>query len=366
MAGNTIGRHLTLTTFGESHGRALGMVLDAFPAGMALSEDDIRPYLDRRKPGTSAFTTARKEADEVEILSGVFEGKTTGTPIAMLVRNTDAHSADYDSLKDVFRPGHADFGYAAKYGLRDHRGGGRASGRETVSRVMAGAVCAKLLKEMQIDVCAYTKSIGDITIDPARFDRRLIYEHPLAMPDPEAAKKAEDYVSALAAQKDSAGGVVECVITKVPAGIGDPVFDKLDARFAEALMSIGAVKAVECGDGASVSLRKGSENNDAMHWEDGAVRMSANHAGGITGGITNGADILLRAHIKPTPSIAAPQRTAGADGQEHLLEIKGRHDPVIVPRAVVVVEAMCAFTLLDAMLFGMAARAKDVRSFYRS
>ena len=328
MAGSTIGRLLTLTTFGESHGKAIGAVLDGFPAGMALSEEDIQPYLDRRRPNASALSTSRKESDRVELLSGVFEGRTTGTPIAMLLRNEDAHSSDYDALKDLYRPGHADMTYDAKYGFRDHRGGGRSSGRETAARVMGGAVCAKLLKELGITVQAKALTVGT------------------------------------PAEGDSAGGVIEVVMKGVPAGVGDPVFDKLDARLASALMSIGAVKAVEVGAGVSASSMRGSEMNDAFTAEDGQIKTKTNHAGGILGGISDGMPVILRCHVKPTPSISLPQESVNRKGEPVTIEIGGRHDAVIVPRAVVVAECMCAFTLLDLMLCGMGARMKDVKKRY--
>jgi chorismate synthase len=367
MSGSSFGRILTVTTWGESHGPAVGAVLDGFPAGMPLTEADIQKYLDRRKPGSSAIATQRRETDTVEILSGVFEGITTGTPISLLIRNSDAHSADYGDLKDCYRPGHADYGFDAKFGLRDYRGGGRSSGRETAGRTAAGAVAAKLLKSVGIEILCYTKSIGPVSIDPARFDASLILTTATAMPDAEADRKAMEYVRQCMAEKDSCGGEIECIIRGVPAGIGDPVFDKLDARLAHAVMSIGAVKAVSIGDGEAVRTARGSENNDAFcSGGSGTVRTKTNHAGGILGGISDGSDIILHASVKPTPSIAQAQDTVDRNGNERSLEIKGRHDPVIVPRAVVVVETMCALTVLDAMLVNMTSRADAFTSFYRS
>lgn len=366
MAGSGWGRILRVTTFGESHGPAIGAVLDGFPAGMSLSEQDIQPYLDRRRPGRTAVSTSRREEDRAEILSGVFEGQTTGTPIAVLIRNTSQRSSDYGELRDCFRPGHADFGYEAKYGIRDYRGGGRSSGRETAGRVAAGAVAVKLLGELGIELTAYTRSIGPVVIDEARFDRSLITRTATAMPDARADEEALRFLKRCMEEKDSAGGSIEIVIRGVPAGIGDPVFDKLDARFAGALLSIGAVKAVEIGDGTLAAELKGSENNDPFGCESGSGRILplSNHAGGILGGISTGADIRIRCAVKPTPSIFREQQTVDANGQERRLTIRGRHDPVIVPRAVVVAEAMCALTLLDAMLCNMTARTDSVKHFY--
>ena len=371
MAGSTYGTAIRVTTFGESHGPALGAVLDGFPAGMALSEADIQPYMDRRKPGQSAITTPRNEADEVRILSGVFEGRTTGTPIALLLENTSQRSADYSNVAHTYRPGHADYTYDMKYGFRDYRGGGRSSGRETAGRVAAGAVCAKLLSEMGITVTAYTRSIGPIEISPDRsspdgLDPQLRLRTMTGMPDEEADARAQEFLKKCMEEKTSAGGVIECRISGVPAGIGEPVFDKLDAELAKAVMSIGAVKAVEIGDGCKAAGLQGQENNDAFRMaEDGSVCKKTNHAGGILGGISDGSDILLRASIKPTPSIFRPQETVTDQGEETKLLLAGRHDPVIVPRAVVVVEAMCAITILDAMIRGVGARADQLISFYR-
>ena len=364
MAGSTFGTHFTITTWGEYHGKALGVVVDGCPAGLLLQESDIQAYLDRRKPGSTPFSTPRKEADQVQILSGVFEGKTTGTPISLLVLNTSQRSADYSEIASYYRPGHADYTFDAKYGFRDYRGGGRSSGRETIGRVAAGAIAAKILEELGITVRAYTKSIGPVSIDPARFDPEAILSTPTAMPDRAADEKAQEWLTACMKEQDSSGGVVECVISGMPAGIGEPVFDKLDARLGNALFSIGAVKAVEIGDGTAVSVAKGSENNDPFRIRDGRIVKAANHAGGILGGISDGSDIVMRAHIKPTPSIFRPQETAGADGQERTVSIRGRHDPVIVPRAVVVVECMAALTVTDLLFSNMSARLDKILSFY--
>lgn len=363
MAGNTFGKIFRITTWGESHGKALGVVVDGVPAGLPVSEADIQAFLDRRKPGGSRFSTPRKEADAVQILSGVFEGKTTGTPISLLIPNTSQRSADYSEIASYYRPGHADYTFDQKYGFRDYRGGGRSSGRETAGRVAAGAVASLFLDQLGIRVCAYTKSIGPVFCE--RFCEEEIRNNPLCMPDAQAACRAEAYLEECMKRQDSSGGVVECFADGVPAGLGDPVFDKLDAALAGAVMSIGAVKAVEIGDGTSVSRARGSENNDPFRMRDGHVEKETNHAGGILGGISDGSRILLRAHIKPTPSIFSEQQTVNRNGEDITIRIKGRHDPVIVPRAVVVVEAMTALVLADALLSNMGARLDKIREFYR-
>lgn len=381
MAGSTTGTVFRVMTWGESHGKGIGVTVDGCPAGLPLEEADIQAYLDRRKPGQSKFTTARQEGDRVEILSGVFEGKTTGTPIAMMVRNTDQRSRDYSAIMNVYRPGHADYGFDQKYGFRDYRGGGRSSGRETLARVAAGAVAAKVLETFGVRIYAYTKSIGSIEIDRARFDPAVRDQNPLYMPDASAAAAADAFLEEMIAKQDSVGGVVECVISGVPAGVGEPVFDKLDACLAKAVMSIGAVKGFEIGDGFAAARALGSQNNDAFCIRkqpddvtgsqagqgekkafdrqcgrlDG-IGKKTNHAGGILGGISDGSDIILRTAFKPTPSIAQTQYTVNRDGEETEIAIHGRHDPVIVPRAVVVVEAMAAMTVLDLMLVGRSAR----------
>ena len=363
MAGSSFGTIFRLTTWGESHGKGVGVVVDGVPAGLSLSEEDIQFYLDRRKPGQNRFTTKRKESDTVQILSGTFEGKTTGTPISMVVWNEDQHSKDYSDIASYYRPGHADYTFDAKYGFRDYRGGGRSSGRETIARVAAGAIALKMLSELGITVSAYTRSIGDVEIQS--FDTAEIANNALNMPDAEAAEKASELLTKAMAEKNSVGGVVECVVHHMPAGVGDPVFEKLDANLAKALVSIGAVKGVEIGDGFSVCTATGLTNNDAFHVNaDGSIVKLTNHAGGILGGISDGSPVLLRAHIKPTPSIFQPQQTIGRDHVERTLQIKGRHDPVIVPRAVVVVESMTALTILDLMLSNMGARMDHLEKIY--
>lgn len=364
MAGSSFGTIFQISTWGESHGPALGVVVDGCPAGLPLCADDIQVYLNRRRPGQSGITTKRQEADEVELFSGLFEGRTTGTPISMMIRNTTQRSSDYGEIAGCYRPGHADYTFDAKYGFRDYRGGGRSSGRETAGRVAGGAVAARLLQEFGIRVTAYTVSIGPVQIDRGRFDPQAILTTPTGMPDAEASAMAEAYLADCMKNCDSAGGVIECVIDGVPAGLGDPVFEKLDANLSKALMSIGAVKAVEVGDGTAVSSRQGSRNNDPFRMKDGKVTKTSNHAGGILGGISDGSSIILRAHVKPTPSIFSPQQTVNRQGEEIDLAIRGRHDPVIVPRAVVVVESMAALTVADALLLNAAARLDNLRKIY--
>lgn len=365
MAGSTIGTIFRITTWGESHGKALGVVVDGCPAGLSLSEADIQMYLNRRKPGTSSITTPRKEEDSVEILSGVFEGYTTGTPISLLVRNTSQISRDYSEIASCYRPGHADYTFDAKYGFRDYRGGGRSSGRETIGRVAAGAIACKVLKQLGVEMYAYTRSIGPVTIEESRFDRSAIVETMTAMPDREADKSAIAFLEETRKNTNSAGGCMECVVEGLPAGIGDPVFEKLDANLAKAIMSIGAVKAVEIGDGCLVSSRTGIENNDAFRLEENHIVKKTNHAGGILGGISDGDRLVIRAHVKPTPSIYLEQETVNRKSEEMTIQIKGRHDPIIVPRAVVVMECMTAITVLDGMMVNMSAQMKHLENFYR-
>lgn len=362
MSKSVFGNYFTVTTWGESHGKAIGAVVDGCPAGLSLSSEDIQIFLDRRKPGQSRYTTSRKESDQVEILSGVFEGYTTGTPISLLVANQDQRSKDYGNIAFSYRPGHADYTFDQKYGLRDYRGGGRSSGRETIGRVAAGAIASKILNEIGIRFCTYTKSIGPVSIteiDPDEISRNAFY-----MPDKGAAQKASEYLETCMKNHDSAGGVIECHITGVPAGLGDPVFGKLDAILAQAVMSIGAIKAVEIGEGMHAAVMNGSSDNDGFHAENGKIIKTSNHAGGIMGGISDGSEIILRAAVKPTPSISQPQQTVTKSMENIALEIKGRHDPVIVPRAVVVVESMCALTIVDALFSNMSSRMDNIRKLY--
>ena len=374
MAGSTLGTILRVTTWGESHGEGIGVVVDGCPAGLPLEEGDIQSYLNRRKPGQSKFTTARQEGDQVEILSGVFGGRTTGTPIALEVRNTDQRSHDYSNIMDIYRPGHADYTFDQKYGFRDYRGGGRSSGRETIARVAAGAIACRLLESLGITVRAYTREVGGICIAQERFDLDEMWNNRLYMPDARAAAQAEARLEELMAGKDSCGGVVECIIRGMPAGAGEPVFEKLDANLAKAMLSIGAVKGFEIGDGFAASRARGSENNDGFGishksadgspYLSGRIEKQTNHSGGTLGGISDGSDIVMRAAFKPTPSIAQPQHTVNQNGEETVVEIKGRHDPIIVPRAVVVVEAMAALTAADMLLLSMTSRLDRVQAFF--
>lgn len=372
MAGSTFGNLFKITTWGESHGPGIGVVVDGCPAGLALNEADIQAFLDRRKPGASRYATQRNESDSVEILSGIFEGKTTGTPLSMLVRNTSQKSSDYSEIASYYRPGHADYTFDEKYGFRDYRGGGRSSGRETIGRVAAGAIAAKLLAELGITVTAYTQAIGGIEIPDPQCPLELLdineaRNNPTGMPDKETSLKAEAYLKQCMENLDSAGGIIACRVSNMPAGVGEPVFEKLDANLAKAIMSIGAVKAFEIGDGVKASSANGSSNNDSFRMNDNVnhkITKTTNHAGGILGGISDGSEIILRAHFKPTPSIFQKQDTVNRDGENITVQIKGRHDPIIVPRAVVVVESMTAITVLDLLLQNMTSRIDKIKQFY--
>lgn len=365
MAGSNFGKIFQITTWGESHGRGIGVIVDGCPAGVPISETVIQKYLDRRKPGQTRYATPRKEADEVEILSGIFEGKTTGTPISMVVHNTSQRSKDYSEIANYYRPGHADYTFDKKYGFRDYRGGGRSSGRETIGRVAAGAIACEILKSMGVEVTAYTKAIGGIAAREGKALFENIMKSPLYMPDLEASQRAEALLEQKMKEQDSCGGVIECIVKGLPAGVGEPVFEKLDANLAKAVMSIGAVKGVEIGDGFAVAEAFGSTNNDALTAEsDGGITKKTNHAGGILGGISDGSDIIVRAAIKPTPSIARMQQTVNRQGENIEIAVRGRHDPVIVPRAVVVVEGMVAVTVLDMLFSSMTANIADIRRFF--
>lgn len=364
MAGSSYGTIFRITTWGESHGAGVGVVIDGCPAGLPLSEEDIQKYLNRRKPGQSKFTTQRKESDQAEILSGVFEGHTTGTPISILVRNQDQKSCDYSNIMNTYRPGHADYTFDAKYGFRDYRGGGRSSGRETIGRVAAGAVACKILESLGIQVMAYTKSIGPVSIPKQDYDYSVITDNTLYMPNNQYAEKASAYLEECIRSQDSSGGIIECRVDHMPAGIGETVFEKLDANLAKAMMSIGAVKGFEIGDGFQAAKASGSQNNDAFSSNSDGIYKETNHSGGVLGGMSDGSTIVLRAAIKPTPSISQPQDTVDKDGKPLSLTIHGRHDPVIVPRAVVVVESMTAITLVDMLFQNMAARMDKIAEFY--
>lgn len=364
MAGSIYGRLFQISTWGESHGKGIGVVIDGCPAGLSLSEEDIQVYLDRRKPGQSQFTTGRKESDMAQIWSGVFEGRTTGTPISILVQNQDQRSRDYGNIMNTYRPGHADYTFDEKYGFRDYRGGGRSSGRETTARVAAGAVAAKILKELGIEVHAYTKAIGPVSVPENEYHPEEVFQNPIYMPSNAYAQKASAYLEEYIKNQDSSGGIIECVVTGMPVGIGDTVFEKLDANLAKAMLSIGAVKGFEIGDGFKAADTKGSINNDSFHTKDGRITKDTNHAGGVLGGMSDGSKIIFRAAVKPTPSISQPQSTVTKDGENTEMIIKGRHDPVIVPRAVVVVESMAAITILDLLFTNMSARMDKLKSFY--
>lgn len=365
MAGSSYGTIFKISTWGESHGKGVGVVIDGCPAGLYLNENMIQPYMDRRKPGATKYSTPRKESDEIEILSGVFEGRTTGTPISMIVYNKTQRSSDYSDIASYYRPGHADYTFDSKYGFRDYRGGGRSSGRETIARVAGGAVASLVLKTIGVEVNAYTKSIGPVEIDYAKCSRENVFQSPLYMPDLDASVRAEDYLLNTMQQQDSAGGVCECIVSGMPAGIGETVFEKLDANLAKGIMSIGAVKGVEIGSGFSAATMTGSVNNDNFYISNSEIRKQTNNAGGILGGISDGSEIVLRAAFKPTPSISGTQGTINKFGENIDINIRGRHDPIIVPRGVVVVESMVAMTILDMMFVNMASRMDKFNEFYR-
>ena len=356
MSWNTFGRVLRLTTWGESHGPAIGAVLDGCPPGLSLSESDIQPFLDARKPGQNKFTTQRREADEVRILSGVFEGRTTGTPIALLIENQDQRSKDYSEIAKTYRPGHADYAYDAKYGLRDYRGGGRSSARETACRVAAGAIARLILPDIAIQ--AYVAEIGGDRIDAAKFDAAEIANNPFWCPDASAAKRWETLVDDARLAGSSLGAVVECVATGVPAGWGAPIYAKLDAELAAAMMGINAVKGVEIGDGFTAARLTGEQNADPMRAGKDGPNFAANHAGGIAGGISTGQPVVCRVAFKPTSSILTPVQSITRDGDETQVRTKGRHDPCVGIRGTPVVEAMMALVLADQMMLHRAQVAK--------
>ena len=345
MSVNTFGRLFRFTTWGESHGPALGAVVDGCPPGLALSEADIQPFLDARRPGQSRFTTQRQEPDAVRILSGVFEGRTTGTPISLMIENVDQRSKDYSEVAKAYRPGHADYAYDAKYGFRDYRGGGRSSARETAARVAAGAVARGVIPEVAI--LGWVSAIGGDAIDPANFDEAEIARNPFFCPDAKAAARWEALVDAARKDGSSLGAVVECVATGVPAGWGAPLYGKLDADLAAGMMGINAVKGVEIGDGFAAAALRGEENADPMHPGASGPQFLANHAGGIAGGISTGQPVVVRVAFKPTSSILIPVPTVGSDGAEAEIRTKGRHDPCVGIRGVPVVEAMMALVLAD-------------------
>ena len=355
---NTFGHIFKLTTFGESHGVGIGGVVDGMPAGIDIDLDFIQQELSRRRPGQSALTTARQEADEVELLSGVFEGKSTGTPIGFLVRNTNQHSDDYDNLCEVFRPSHADFTYQQKYGLRDHRGGGRASARETIARVVSGALAKLALKQLGISITAYTQQVGHICLEKSYvdYDFSLIEQNPVRCPDRQKAADMEALIKEVKGAGDTIGGVIACVIQGCPVGLGEPVFGKLHAALAGAMMSINAAKGFEYGEGFGGLGMRGSEQNDLFYNNKGSISTKTNHSGGIQGGISNGQDIWFREAFKPVATLLTEQQTVNLAGEDAVVKARGRHDPCVLPRAVPIVEAMAAMTILDYYLLNKTTK----------
>ncbi len=346
---NSFGNIVRLTTFGESHGKGIGGVLDGFPAGIRIDTDFVQQELDRRRPGQSALTTSRKEGDKVEFLSGIFEGKSTGHPIGFVVWNENQHSDDYDNLREVYRPSHADYTYTVKYGLRDHRGGGRSSARETISRVVGGALAKLALNQLGIHITAYTSQVGPIRLEKeyTDYDLSTIESNPVRCPDPEKTREMEAYILKVKEAGDTIGGVITCVIRGCPIGLGEPAFGKLHAALGQAMLSINAAKAFEYGDGFQGLERKGSEQNDIFCNRNGRIMTHTNHSGGIQGGISNGEDIYFRVGFKPIATLLMEQPTVDSQGMETTVKARGRHDPCVLPRAVPIVEAMAALTLLD-------------------
>lgn len=346
---NSFGNFLRLTTFGESHGKAIGGVLDGFPAGVKIDMDFVQAELNRRRPGQSRITTSRSEDDKVELLSGVFEGRSTGSPIGFLVWNKNQHSSDYSEMQSIYRPSHADYTYKLKYGIRDYRGGGRSSARETIARVVGGALAKLALRQLGMHITAYTSQVGAIRLEEnyTAYDLSLIETNPVRCPDPEKAKEMEEYIYKVKEEGDTIGGVVTCVIQGVPIGLGEPVFGKLQAALASGMLSINAAKAFEYGEGFKGLKMKGSEQNDVFYNHNGRIETRTNYSGGIQGGISNGEDIYFRVAFKPVATVLMEQHTVNLDGQDTTLKARGRHDPCVLPRAVPIVEAMAAMTMLD-------------------
>lgn len=355
---NTFGNILKLTTFGESHGVAIGGVLDGMPAGVEIDMDEVQRIVDRRRPGQSAMTTSRNEEDKVEILSGLFEGKTIGTPIGFIIHNKDHHSTDYSEIKDCYRPSHADYSYDAKYGVRDYRGGGRSSARETAARVVGGALAMQVLKKFGIDVLAYTSQIGSVVLDACldKLDLSVIDNNAVRCPDADIATRMEREVLDARAAGDSLGGVVTCVVNGVPAGVGEPVFGKLHAQLGAAMLGINAAKGFEIGDGFAFAGARGSEVMDRFASRDGKIYTLDNHSGGVQGGISNGAPIVMRVAFKPVATLMRDIETIDRNGNSVTLHPHGRHDPCVVPRAVPIVEAMAALVILDNVLMSRVSR----------
>lgn len=358
MYNNTFGNLFRLTSFGESHGKAIGGVIDGFPAGIVIDMDFIQQELNRRRPGQSAITTARKEADEVEFLSGIYEGVSTGCPIGFAVWNTNQHSNDYDNMKYVYRPSHADYTYTEKYGIRDHRGGGRSSARETIARVVAGALAKLALRQLGIQITAFTSQVGPYILekDYTQYDLTRIEENSVRCPDQELAAKMADYIYKIKGEGNTIGGVISCVIKGCPIGLGQPVFGKLHAALGNAMLSINAVKGFEYGQGFGSMEQKGSEQNDIFYNENGKIALRTNRSGGIQGGISNGEDIYFRVAFKPVATVLMEQPTVDRLGNETILKARGRHDPCVLPRAVPIVEAMAAMTILDYYLLNKTTR----------
>lgn len=355
---NSIGEIFRLTSFGESHGPAVGGVIDGMPAGIKIDIEEIQKELDRRRPGQSDIVTPRKESDKVRILSGLFEGVTTGTSIGFVVENENQHSVDYGNIKDAFRPSHADFTYTQKYGLRDYRGGGRSSARETISRVVAGAFARQALNRLGVRIYAYTSQVGDLCTDAdyRKYDPSLIETNTVRCPDEALAQQMIHLIKSIGKEGDTIGGTVTCVVTGMPIGVGEPVFDKLHARLAYAMMGINAAKGFEYGMGFAGVGQRGSEMNDSFYNDGGAIRTRTNNSGGIQGGISNGEDIYFRVAFKPVATILRDVETVDKDGSPITLKAKGRHDPCVLPRAVPIVEAMSAITILDMCLINKTCR----------
>lgn len=352
MAGNIFGQAFRITTFGESHGKAIGVIIDGCPPGIAVDEAFIQAELDRRKPGQSNIVTQRKESDMAQVLSGVFEGKTTGTPIAMVIYNADARSKDYSHIADKFRPSHADFTYQAKYGIRDYRGGGRSSARETAARVAAGAIAKLLLQALGVDIRAYVSQVGKLTLEKSyqELDLEQTESNIVRCPDPDTAEQMIEYIKSVRKDGDTVGGVVNAVITGCPPGLGEPAFDKLHADLGKAMLSINACKGFEYGSGFDGVRMRGSEHNDHFYQEEGKVKTKTNYSGGVQGGISNGMDIYFRVAFKPVATIVPEQESINEAGEKVTVVGKGRHDPCVVPRAVPIVEAMAALVLADHLL----------------
>lgn len=350
MAGNTFGKLFQLTSFGESHGRGVGGIIEGVKPGLEIDMDFIQLELDRRRPGQSKITSPRDEKDRVEFLSGVFEGKATGTPLAFAIWNKDQKSGDYDNLKEIYRPSHADYTYDAKYGIRDHRGGGRSSARETIARVVAGAIAKLMLKDAGIEITAFVSQVGDIVLPGIPSNLSAIESTPVRCPDPDTASRMIDLIDQVREDKDSVGGVVSCVVKNAPAGLGDPVFDKLHATLGQAMLSINAVKGFEYGMGFQAAAMRGSRHNDEFYTDQGEVKARTNRSGGVQGGISNGEEIVFRVAFKPVATILKDQNTVDKSGREVVMKARGRHDPCVVPRAVPIVEAMAAMVIVDAVL----------------